>query len=668
MFRRSQTTPLAADGASFFDDDDDDNEDDPLLTQPPSVLNTVCSPSPACNPGEFFLDSIRRTIDNEHEFNNENAKYTSPPPPPAVVIPDYVSSAIRNVLSLTWGCTTPRPYQIKAIYHLVYTKMDMMYLIRKTGEGKSLVLQGMASMLKGVTVVMVPLLGLGADQEEKCNGANASSVESYHLDEYRQSNASELRGHLDDYSREEKTAIILFVGPQQLSQHSFWCPVLMSLALRGCISAVCIDEVHSTVQNYESFRPEFKTAIESINKLVGASRRNCPDTYYVPILVMSATFTIKDQHIFNSLIGRLPTMAIWRNMSRRNISFNVTVAGDPLNRFCKDWILTATKQPTKQSLVYSNSSQTCDNAILNRLFNARTKVPINNGKFMALTGDCGMMLKSFLMASFCGDVHDDNLPRIWCMACTSAANCGVSSKNCTSCFRIGPPPSWHEMVQEMGRVDRLHTDAVGINTYNIYFNLNTFLSLWLRVQSESKASVRVRLLDDLMDILNLLVLPSRCYHDVIEEHFEHPTLYDSTPSCNNNCSFCDGSYAILCGPISKAQLISLLTTNIFENGKVPAMSLLSTMSSPSNKRFKEAIWRGKKDVPAGNVHALILMLIASNILHLELDNKSSTSIPTTSPMRSIQLALTKEYAHVGDDFETFSINIDSNWSKIPCAY
>jgi superfamily II DNA helicase RecQ len=188
--------------------------------------------------------------------------------------------------------------------------MDMMYLIRKTGEGKSLVLQGMASMLKGVTVVMVPLLGLGADQEEKCNGANASSVESYHLDEYRQSNASELRGHLDDYSREEKTAIILFVGPQQLSQHSFWCPVLMSLALRGCISAVCIDEVHSTVQNYESFRPEFKTAIESINKLVGASRRNCPDTYYVPILVMSATFTIKDQHIFNSLIGRLPTMAI----------------------------------------------------------------------------------------------------------------------------------------------------------------------------------------------------------------------------------------------------------------------------------------------------------------------------------------------------------------------
>jgi hypothetical protein len=82
---------------SFVDDVDDvDNEDDPLLTQPPSILNTVCSPSPACNTGKFFLDSIRRTIDNEHEFNNKNAEYMSPPPPPAVVIPDYVSSAIRN--------------------------------------------------------------------------------------------------------------------------------------------------------------------------------------------------------------------------------------------------------------------------------------------------------------------------------------------------------------------------------------------------------------------------------------------------------------------------------------------------------------------------------------------------------------------------------------------
>ena len=72
MFRSPQTTPLTANGALFFDND----ENDPLLTQPPSVVNTVRSPSPACNTDKFFLDSIRRTIDNEHKFNNKNAEYT----------------------------------------------------------------------------------------------------------------------------------------------------------------------------------------------------------------------------------------------------------------------------------------------------------------------------------------------------------------------------------------------------------------------------------------------------------------------------------------------------------------------------------------------------------------------------------------------------------------
>ncbi len=215
------------------------------------------------------------------------------------------------------------------------------------------------------------------------------------------------------------------------------------------------------------------------------------------------------------------------------------------------------------------------------------------------------MLKSFLMASFCGeDAADTKLPNIWCMACTSAANCGVSSKRCTACFRIGPLPSWHEMVQEMGRVDRSHTCEEGSNTYNIYLNLNNFLTLWLRVHAEPNKSVCVRLMDDLMDIFKLLVLPRCCYHNVIEEYFEHPTSYESEPSCNNQCLFCDGTYANMCGPISKARLIALSTISVVENGNVSAMSLLSMISSPSNERVKEAIWRGKKDVTAGSVHAL----------------------------------------------------------------
>ncbi len=148
-------------------------------------------------------------------------------------------------------------------------------------------------------------------------------------------------------------------------------------------------------------RPEFKSAIESINNIGAKSRRNCPATYYIPILAMSATFTIVDQQKFNCLIGRLPTMAIWGDMSRRSILLQVTVAGDPLNSFSKDWIAIATRQPTNQSLVYSNSAATCKGAILNRLSAARTKLAMSNGKFLSLTGNCRMMLKSFSKFGAC---------------------------------------------------------------------------------------------------------------------------------------------------------------------------------------------------------------------------------------------------------------------------
>ena len=247
------------------DDSDDDDDNPPYLTQPPSVVNTAQTVATTSPQRPVFLNSVLLANAPELGINYRTPlpDYTVAPLPPSIVIPDYVSLAIKKELLATWGCVTPRPYQVEAIFHLVYRKVDMVYLIRKTGEGKSLVLQGMASMLKGVTISLVPLLGLGSDQQEKCS-KSSDAVEAYHLDEFRGSHAKLLIRHLRLYTREEKTTIILFVSPQQMQRNSNWYAVLRDLATRGCISAVCIDEVHSSVQNYESFRPEFKSAMDFV--------------------------------------------------------------------------------------------------------------------------------------------------------------------------------------------------------------------------------------------------------------------------------------------------------------------------------------------------------------------------------------------------------------------
>jgi hypothetical protein len=60
------------------------------------------------------------------------------------------------------------------------------------------------------------------------------------------------------------------------------------------------------------------------------------------------------------------------------------------------------------------------------------------------------------------------------------------------------------------------------------------------------------------------------------------------------------------------------------------------------------------------------MLIAANILHLSLDNDSSGQ--KIVPLSKVQISLKKGYAHIGDDFETLSLFVETNWAHISCAY
>ena len=58
----------------------------------------------------------------------------------------------------------------------------MVYLILKMGEGKSLVIITTSALLRGVTVVMVPLIGMGSDQVNKAVNLG-QRIEAYHVDE-----------------------------------------------------------------------------------------------------------------------------------------------------------------------------------------------------------------------------------------------------------------------------------------------------------------------------------------------------------------------------------------------------------------------------------------------------------------------------------------------------
>ena len=60
------------------------------------------------------------------------------------------------MLADVWGIGSPRQYHIDVLFHIVYRKQMMIYLIRKCGEGKSLDMQRMATMFGGIYISMVP--------------------------------------------------------------------------------------------------------------------------------------------------------------------------------------------------------------------------------------------------------------------------------------------------------------------------------------------------------------------------------------------------------------------------------------------------------------------------------------------------------------------------------
>ena len=165
----------------------------------------------------------------------------------------------------------------------------------------------MASMLKGFTISLVPCWDWGAIRNRNATYRQAQlrHITLTNSEEVMQSCSwaisdsthGENNNHSLCLSPEVKKNFYLVLSPPRTS--------FMWLHIRSLY-----DEVHTAVQNYVSFRPDFRSAMDFLHLLVSTARTATNGSYlYVPILArMSATFTMSDQDSFNKLIRRQPTM------------------------------------------------------------------------------------------------------------------------------------------------------------------------------------------------------------------------------------------------------------------------------------------------------------------------------------------------------------------------
>jgi len=408
----------------------------------------------------------------------------------------------------------------------------LLCLIAKTGGGKSAVPLTVGTLKSGVTVTLVPLIGLGSDQVTKSRNAN-HYVEAYHLDEQNTESSRELSKRLNSLHQSEANhcTIILYVSPRALQMESHWLKLLERLARRGYLRQICIDEAHAIEQDGRRFRPEFVSAAQNLMMLHNKMPEKCS------IVCMSATFRQSDQQTLTGLLKRHPDQVMWLRLDRRRIGFMVGISGCPYAAIKRSMTLDYAKTQRSQTLVYTNSKRKAIESLVPMCESVLASHKIT-GEVISLTGDDGIKQKMMLMEAFCNADLDDDiavgetsadsivLPRLLAMPATSAANCGVSSINCHNSYRLGLPPSMHMLLQEFGRVDRDQTLEPGENKYTVELSFMCFVSIYSRVMRESNASDRRKQLSSLFDVLDILVLPQKCQHVLMEEYFENPESID----------------------------------------------------------------------------------------------------------------------------------------------
>ncbi|KAL7472437.1 hypothetical protein ACHAXS_012774 [Conticribra weissflogii] len=484
-------------------------------------------------------------------------------------LPDE-QSIIRRAIERCWGIGTPYDYQIETICEIAIRKKNI-FLIRKTGEGKSIVPWTVAALRKCITIILVPLIGLGSDQVSKASRLELG-IEAYHLDKIGMETLINCTNNCDHSEIHE--TVILFASPNCLQTESRWRPLFFQMAKHGLISLFAIDEAHCVVTDGRSFCCEFQSGISAFLDIINSSPTK------VPILAMTATLRQHHQQQLSQILKLTPDVVCWGNMDRRSIAITVSIEALPCQAMMKKLVAHFKKKTLAKRLIYSNSALAAETD-LKAMGESVLKECNLDGVVLPLTGSSGIMQKMWLMNLFC---NPNASPRLSIFPVTAAANCGVSSNECDGAEAYGLPPNMYEFVQQLGRADRKNIGQPGENEYGIHLSFDLFLKLLLHVWSTTDRHERDILMDDLFEVLILVVLPKQCYHVALEEKMESCPNAQVRLPCWDSCPFCTGESRQFTDAFDHQALMSILQGDIFYDGWVSIKDIIKQLSQDNNKQ------------------------------------------------------------------------------------
>ena len=151
-----------------------------------------------------------------------------------------------------------------------------------------------------------------------------------------------------DGEEAEHVSLNLFIEPSVMKSKT-WQVVLATLARRGLIQMLVVDEAHSISQAGRHFRPEFVVAV----KYLGHPLTLMP--YRVPRVLLSATMLKSDIDIIVELLKDKPPIVLHGRLDRRTISFKVIISGSSASSLKKNARRDFKARPNAQQIWYTHS-------------------------------------------------------------------------------------------------------------------------------------------------------------------------------------------------------------------------------------------------------------------------------------------------------------------------
>ena len=394
-----------------------------------------------------------------------------------------MSSSIYLTLKKYFGYDDFRPLQIEIINSILANKDN--FVLMPTGGGKSLCFQLPALELKGLTLVISPLIALMKDQVDglKANGIAAEFINS-------SLSAREIIA-LQDKALSGKLKI-LYIAPERMSLGSF------KMFLKNLdLSLIAVDEAHCISEWGHDFRPDYRN-LKMLKSLF-------PQT---PIIALTATATEKVRQDILKELGIEQAKVFISSFNRPNLNLRVIKKKNALEKL----LILLKKYKNESIIIYCFSRKETEN-LSNELRSEGFKARAYHA---GLEADKRKKTQDLF-------IKDE----INIIVATIAFGMGIDKPDVRLVVHYTFPKSLEGYYQEVGRAGRdgLPSDCVMFYTYADARKHNFFLN---EITDEAIKKQAERKLNEVMEYAGL----KSCRRQYILNYFGETYL-------EKNCQTCD---------------------------------------------------------------------------------------------------------------------------------